>query len=563
MASLSIEPIQAEASRPVTPIPLPWRIVGLATLFVTELFLISARTPHLALQDTPGLPGLVFELGRWKVRLLVTLAVVCLLFWQARGKGDLQRLSTELSRHGIAWRWLFTHLATAFSFASLTSILFENRFRGFQADLLVVGWVAVGGTAMWLGAIAFFPGSFWKAMFRGTGDLWAYIAALVIGGSVLATCATPLWQVMARWTLMLSSLMLRLFPMAESVDISAMTIKVGTFALQVAPACSGYEGIGLILAFTSAWLWFFRKEWRFPHALLLIPAGIATIWFFNAMRVAALLMIGATASPEIAMQGFHSHAGWIAFNIVALGTCLAARRIPALSLASGAEPTPLEGVGATPVAERNAPNPTLPFLLPFLAILAAGMLAGAASSGFEWLYILRVAAAAAALWCFRHRYRTLNWKVSWPSAALGVLVFLVWIGLEPLVGSPRSGEPIQLAQASEWARTAWLVVRILGAVVTVPIAEELAFRGFLLRRLFSADFESVPMRAFAWAPFLISSIAFGLLHGERWLAGTIAGMIYALATMRRGRIGEAVAAHAITNALLAVYVLTSGNWQLW
>jgi len=97
----------------------------------------------------------------------------------------------------------------------------------------------------------------------------------------------------------------------------------------------------------------------------------------------------------------------------------------------------------------------------------------------------------------------------------------------------------------------------------VPIAEELAFRGFLLRRLVSADFESVAWRAFAWAPFLISSIAFGLLHGDRWLAGTIAGMIYALAMMRRGRIGEAAAAHAVTNALLAIYVLATGNWQLW
>jgi hypothetical protein len=33
--------------------------------------------------------------------------------------------------------------------------------------------------------------------------------------------------------------------------------------------------------------------------------------------------------------------------------------------------------------------------------------------------------------------------------------------------------------------------------------------------------------------------------------------------LRRGRIGEAVAAHALTNALLAIYVLVSGHWQLW
>jgi len=104
---------------------------------------------------------------------------------------------------------------------------------------------------------------------------------------------------------------------------------------------------------------------------------------------------------------------------------------------------------------------------------------------------------------------------------------------------------------------------VLGAVITVPIAEELAFRGFLLRRIASADFESVAWRAFSWAPFLISSVAFGLLHGDRWLAGILAGMVYAVAMLREGRIGEAVVAHAVTNGLLALYVLITGNWQLW
>ena len=60
----------------------------------------------------------------------------------------------------------------------------------------------------------------------------------------------------------------------------------------------------------------------------------------------------------------------------------------------------------------------------------------------------------------------------------------------------------------------------------------------------------------------MSSIAFGLLHG-RWLAGALAGMAYAAALYRRGRIGETVYAHMITNALIAGYVLWSGRWSLW
>ena len=118
-------------------------------------------------------------------------------------------------------------------------------------------------------------------------------------------------------------------------------------------------------------------------------------------------------------------------------------------------------------------------------------------------------------------------------------------------------------QAPDSARFAWIAFRVVGAVLFVPIAEELAFRGFLLRRLASTDFESVGWREFSWGPFLISSVAFGLLHGDRWLAGSVAGAIFALAQIRRGRIGDAIAAHAVANALVAAWVLIAGGWQLW
>jgi len=543
----------AEIARPVSPARLLWRMAGLAGLFAVELLLISARTPHFALQGAPGLAGLVFSLGPWKIRLLITLAVVSLLFWQVRGRDNLEQLSMESAAEPIAWRWLVAHFAAMLVFVGLTVVLFESRQPEFAANLLVVAWTLAGATGAVLGAFAFLPSKVWRALLRGTGDVWAYIVVMVAGGCVLATLANPLWQPLASWTLRLASLMLHPFVPGATVNPAARTFGPPNFTVEVAPACSGYEGIGLILAFTTAWLWFFRKDWRFPRALLLIPIGVATIWVFNAVRVAALVFIGAAGAPDIALQGFHSHAGWITFNVVALGTCLVARRIPWLTATSE------ESLSE----RRSEPNPTAAYLMPFLAILAAGMLAGALSNGFDWLYALRVIAAAGALWYFRGTYRQLDWRVGWQAAGFGVGVFLLWIGLEPLIRSEHIGQPAALALASPGMRYAWLVLRIVGAVVTVPIAEELAFRGFLLRRLVSADFESVAWRAFAWTPFLISSVAFGLLHGERWLAGTIAGMVYAFAMQRRGRIGEAVVAHAVTNALLAGYVLATGNWQLW
>jgi CAAX prenyl protease-like protein len=132
--------------------------------------------------------------------------------------------------------------------------------------------------------------------------------------------------------------------------------------------------------------------------------------------------------------------------------------------------------------------------------------------------------------------------------------------LEPAPDWPESGT-LPASMATTW-RYVWIASKLIGSIVTVPLAEELAFRGYLLRRLIAADFQAVSPQHFTWMSFLFSSVAFGLLHG-RWLAGTLAGMAFALTVYRRGRLGEAVLAHAVTNALIAATVLGTGAWYLW
>ena len=230
----------------------------------------------------------------------------------------------------------------------------------------------------------------------------------------------------------------------------------------------------------------------------------------------------------------------------------APRGIPWLSAAPLLHHTPVE-------------YPAAPYLLPFLALMAAGILSQAMTANFEWPYALRLFGAAAALWFFRHRYRRIDWHFSWTAVAAGIVVFLVWIAVDRLVhGSPGpTGMPLELAQASSAVQFAWLSARIAGAVLAVPIAEELAFRGFGLRKLVDADFDLVPWRSWNWFALGGSSILFGALHGGLWLAGITAGAAYGWLMIRRGRLGDSVAAHATTNAVLAAYVLSTGRWDLW
>jgi exosortase E/protease (VPEID-CTERM system) len=345
-----------------------------------------------------------------------------------------------------------------------------------------------------------------------------------------------------------------LTPFVSKVVANPSTMILGTprFEVAIAPQCSGYEGVGLMLAFGILWLWFFRKECRFPHALSLIPAGMILIYLLNAARLAALILIGDAGFDRVAMGGFHSQAGWIAFNIVAVGFCIAARQVRWIS-----------NEGTRESVDIPASNPAAAYLFPFIAILAAGMLSRAGTADFEWMYALRLVAAVGAIWAFRKSYTVLDWKCGVASPAIGILVFAIWIGADRLAGVKTDATPTALVSASYLARNSWILLRIVAAVITVPIAEELAFRGFLIRRLMLADFDSIGPRQYTMFAVVVSSVAFGLLHGHQWAAGIAAGLLYAWAFLRKGRIGDAVVAHATTNALLAIYVLRFQQWHLW
>jgi hypothetical protein len=78
-----------------------------------------------------------------------------------------------------------------------------------------------------------------------------------------------------------------------------------------------------------------------------------------------------------------------------------------------------------------------------LPLLATTMIAGAFSSGFDWLYPLRVFAVAIVLWLFRRSYAGLRSTWSWAPVAIGSLAFAVWMALEPVPQScllPTSSE---------------------------------------------------------------------------------------------------------------------------
>ncbi len=534
------------------------RLLALTILFVVELLLISVWLDDAALISRGGFLGFAGQWGAWTVRGIVGYAAIFFTFSYLKSKAVLTEISSLVKPLPVNPRLLAAHAVAMAIFGLSSWALYGNHVEGFSSNPLTVAWLLSGVCGIVLGAFAFVPRMLWARLLRDTGWLWAYALLAVVFACVAGGYSRVLWLPSSRLTYALVKSLLSLF--VTGIVANPVTMSLGTtkFAVEIAPECSGYEGAGLILAFGAVWLWFFRDECRFPRALILIPAGVVLMYLLNAVRITCLILIGDAGATRIALGGFHSQAGWIAFNAVALGFSLAARRLPWLTTSGHTGTTTAEP------NEESADNPAATYLLPFLSILAVGMVTGAVSGDFQWLYPLRFLAAAGALWFLRKRYAAVDWSFGWFGPAMGVLAFVIWLGMDALLNTQaHDAMPEALAATTPAIRTSWIVFRILAAVITVPIAEELAFRGFLIRRFLSADIEALPPQSFTWLGLGASSIAFGILHGNLWFAGILAGLLYAWALLRRGKLGEAIIAHATTNALLAAYVLLFHQWHLW
>lgn len=394
------------------------------------------------------------------------------------------------------------------------------------------------------------PLSFWKIFPRLAPVEFALSIAAAAFVLLAGELSRSSWASLSSATLGVSAWLLSIYESNVLVDMTGRVLGVGNFQVVITPECSGYEGIGLIVGFLSLYFWIFRSALKFPNVLLLVPIGIGSIWFLNAVRIAILVSIGAHLSPAIATDGFHSQAGWIAFVCVSLGLIAVAHRS---SYFRRNIPPPNAGTG---------PDNRLLYalLLPFIALMASSIVASAFAPNDHPVYGLRVVITGAVLWHFRDVYYQLLAGVALLPILVGLAVGMLWIATDPLVGQPTSlGDWLQTLHFG--AAAIWLAVRAFGSIVVVPMAEELAFRGYLYRVLTSRRIEIAPQAQFSWLAFAGSTVLFGLIH-QRWLAAMLAGAVYAMLLHRSGKLGDAVTAHMASNAAIMFWAVTAGQWSL-
>ena len=217
----------------------------------------------------------------------------------------------------------------------------------------------------------------------------------------------------------------------------------------------------------------------------------------------------------------------------------------------------------------------IPFVL-FMAFLALrGQLtptspdAEPAAFDGRWVYGLTVLVVGASLVLLRKRYTELGagsgltWQHALLSIVVGLVVFKLWISLtEPwmMLGEPAAGfRPVNPDGELMWGL---IVVRWVGAALLVPVMEELFWRSFLMRWIDNPDFQKVSPRTVSFKALALSTLAFATAH-TLWLAAIVAGLAYAWLYQRTGKLWAPIVAHAVTNGVLGVWVVITGNWVFW
>lgn len=436
-------------------------------------------------------------------------------------------------------------------FCALTArMLAPNLGEGTLAAFLPFPWIASGLLAFLGAASLAVP----LPSLRRVGRRLAPVLVLGTGlgvavfglGSVLNE-VWPLSDPLGRATLWMSDRLLGLVLPERVYQPEEMVLGTEAFPVHVTKYCSGYEGISLFLVFFCLFLVLWRERLRFPQSLGLLPIGVLLAWLLNAGRIAALVLVGTYLSPELAIDGFHVYAGWPLLCGVALGCVALGTRLPVFARSAA--------------SAEGSINPTGVYLGPLLLSTACGLVAGAFTRHPEILYAARVLPVLALLLFLRRELPEVLPRGARPIAsglAYGAAAFAVWTALVLVV--PR-GVPAKGPDPLDWRSLSWLA-RAVGMCALTPVVEELAFRGFLARRVVDADFERVDPRALGVRSFLVSSVAFALLHSNA-PAAFGAGAVFFLAYLKSGRLSVAILAHATTNVLVILATLATRNPRIW
>jgi CAAX prenyl protease-like protein len=223
--------------------------------------------------------------------------------------------------------------------------------------------------------------------------------------------------------------------------------------------------------------------------------------------------------------------------------------------------------------------PELPYIAPFFAFLILMFIGGRfGPEWFPWSYTLRTfgaLAVALAVWKYwpplgrAHLPEAIVFGLA--VAAMWVLVHKWFAGQSWYPATQLMGKdptPDEFYDPFERLGTGvglwlFLLVRIGGASIVVPIIEEIFWRGFVLRIFINWHrFETVPLGTFTWRSFIFCSLLSAAEH-PMWEVGILCWVVYNLLFYWKKSLLFLMITHGITNLALYVYVVVAKDWVFW
>jgi hypothetical protein len=194
--------------------------------------------------------------------------------------------------------------------------------------------------------------------------------------------------------------------------------------------------------------------------------------------------------------------------------------------------------------------------------------------------IIRGIGGLAAFWLLRRHMPPLGRPFLGTAIIAGVLVAAGWVGGQYLfnqikIGSFSFGDRLFLFPGtievtdprvgiSTFSWYAQATTRIAVACITVPIVEEIFWRGFMLRALIDWDrFEQIPLGTFTWFSFVGTALLSTLQHPDNWAISIFCWFAYNALFYWRKSLLCLMITHGVTNLALYTYVLIAEDWLFW
>jgi len=203
--------------------------------------------------------------------------------------------------------------------------------------------------------------------------------------------------------------------------------------------------------------------------------------------------------------------------------------------------------------------------------------------------ILLTCVAMALVW---PGYRTFPFSVSPLAFTVGVVGVVLWVGIcklgveerlfgpqgfggmiqrlvsstgvqsDEVVGQRSAFNPLKQLADDPAAAYGFLAIRLFGLAVVVPIIEEFFLRGFLMRFVIHDNWHQIPFGTVNKLAVIVGTGVPMLMHPAELFAALVWFSMVTWLMVRTRNIWDCVVAHAVTNLLLGVYVIASGDWQL-